>query len=187
MIDEDETKETSDETDSGEAPLMPDEDPSVEALLVRIAELEDKHQRALADAENVRRRAERQQAEAIAYGIMGFARDLLPVSDNLDRALKAAAGGSSEEGAVSFIEGVDVTRRELRAVLEKNGVTKIEPQGEKFDHNFHQAMGEIEHPEAASGTVAEVIQPGYLLRDRLLRPAMVLVAKGAKNGEAEGR
>lgn len=160
-----------------------DEEHVVETLLARIAELEDKRQRALADAENVRRRAERQQVETIAYANTAFARDLLSVSDNLDRALETGAADPSAEGGAAFAEGVEMTRRELRAVLEKNGVTRIEPEGEKFDHNLHQAMGEVDDPEAAPGTIVEVIQPGYLLRDRLLRPAMVLVAKGAKNDE----
>ncbi|MCH8202569.1 MAG: nucleotide exchange factor GrpE [Proteobacteria bacterium] len=162
-----------------------DEEQVVETLLARIAELEDKRQRALADAENVRRRAERQQAETIAYANTAFARDLLSVSDNLDRALETGAGDPSAEGSAAFVEGVEMTRRELRAVLERNGVSKIEPLGEKFDHNFHQAMGEVDVADAAPGTVVEVIQSGYLLRDRLLRPAMVLVAGGAKNGEAK--
>lgn len=162
-----------------------DEEQVVETLLARIAELEDKRQRALADAENVRRRAERQQAETIAYANTAFARDLLSVSDNLDRALETGAGDPSAEGNAAFVEGVEMTRRELRAVLERNGVSKIEPLGEKFDHNFHQAMGEVDVADVAPGTVVEVIQSGYLLRDRLLRPAMVLVAGGAKNGEAK--
>ncbi len=166
--------------DSDEA----DEEQVVETLLARITELEDKRQRALADAENVRRRAERQQAETIAYANTAFARDLLSVSDNLDRALEIGAGDPSAEGSAAFVDGVEATRRELRAVLERNGISRIDPLGDKFDHNFHQAMGEADVPEEAPGTIVEVIQPGYLLRDRLLRPAMVLVAGGAENGEA---
>ena len=167
--------------DSDEA----DEEQVVKTLLARIAELEDKRQRALADAENVRRRAERQQAETIAYANTAFARDLLSVFDNLDRALETGAGDPSAEGSAAFVEGVEMTRRELRAVLERNGVSRIDPLGENFDHNLHQAMGEVDAPEAAPGTIVEVIQSGYLLRDRLLRPAMVLVAKGTKNETAE--
>lgn len=172
------------EENGGEADEA-DEEQVIETLLARIAELEDKRQRALADAENVRRRAERQQAETIAYANTAFARDLLSVSDNLDRALETGAADPSAEGSAAFVEGVEATRRELRAVFERNGVSKIDPLGEKFDHNFHQAMCEVDDPEAVPGTIVEVIQSGYLLRDRLLRPAMVAVAKGAKNGAAD--
>jgi molecular chaperone GrpE len=171
--------------ENGDDPDEVAEEQVVDTLLERIAELEDKRQRALADAENVRRRAERQQAEAIVYANTAFARDLLSVSDNLERALEAGAGDQSSEGIVAFVEGVEMTQRELQGVLEKNGVSRIESLGDKFDHNFHQAMGEIDHPEAKPGTIVEVIQPGYLLRDRLLRPAMVLVSKGAKDGDTE--
>lgn len=153
------------------------------ALLERIADLEDKRQRALAEAENVRRRAERQQAEAIAYANTAFARELLSISDNLDRALAACDQESSDDGLEPIIEGIEMTRRELRSVFEKHGVSRIEPLGEKFDHNLHQAMFEIEDAEAEPGEIVEVVQPGYTLRERLLRPAMVGVAKAPEGSE----
>ena len=176
--------EVSTESESDDDSNAMTEEQMTEALLERIAELEDKWQRSLADAENVRRRSERQQAEAIAYANTAFARELLSISDNLDRALAAGTEDPSVEDLAQIVEGVEMTRRELRSVFEKHGVKRIEPQGEKFDHNFHQAVAEVEDSEAAPGTIVDLIQPGYILKDRLLRPAMVTVAKARKEGKA---
>ena len=143
----------------------------------RIAELEaeaqalrDERLRALAEVENMRRRSERERREASRYGAAGLARDLLGVADNLRRAL--ASGGG--EG---LLEGVEMVERELSAAFARHHVARIEAEGERFDHNRHQAMFEIETADAEPGTIVQVMQDGYVLHDRLLRPAMVGVAK----------
>ncbi len=151
----------------------------------RIAELEaeaqalrDERLRALAEVENMRRRSERERGEASRYGATGLARDLLGVADNLRRALESGAG----EG---LMEGVEMVERELSAAFARHHIARIEAEGERFDHNRHQAMFEVESADAEPGTVVQVVQDGYLLHDRLLRPAMVGVAKAPAAVEAE--
>ena len=151
------------------------------ALEAQVAELKDKYLRAYAEAENTRRRAERDVADARAYSIAGFARDMLAVADNLGRALEAVdpAAREAAEGTLrALLDGVDLTGRELLKALEKHGVKKLEPIGQKFDPNFHQAMFEIPDDTVPAGTVVQVVQPGYGIGDRVLRPALVGVAKG---------
>ena len=168
------------EAESGEAAAdeQPAEPPTPPTPEEQIAELKDKLLRALAENENVRRRAERQQSEASQYAITGFARDILSIADNLHRALEAIPEGvrDSEEGE-TFVSGIELTERELLNALERHGIRKIMPEGEKFDHNLHQAVFEVEDTDAPAGTVVQVVQPGYVIKDRLLRPAMVGVAK----------
>ncbi|MFK7941919.1 MAG: nucleotide exchange factor GrpE [Paracoccaceae bacterium] len=155
-----------------------------ELLVARFAELEaerdafkDKWARALAEAENVRRRAERDKADAQAYGGTKLARDMLNVYDNLERALKAADETLREEHG-SFLEGVELTQRELINAFSKHKIATITPEvGEKFDPNRHQAMFEAPIPGAETGTVIECMQDGFVISDRLLRPALVGVAK----------
>ena len=151
----------------------------------RIAELEaeaqalrDERLRALAEVENMRRRGERERSEASRYGATGLARDLLGVADNLRRALESGGG----EG---LMEGVGMVERELSAAFARHHIARIEAEGERFDHNRHQAMFEVETADAEPGTVVQVVQDGYLLHDRLLRPAMVGVAKAPETAEAE--
>lgn len=154
---------------------------STEALVKEVAELKDRLLRTLAEMENLRRRTEREVADARAYGISGFAHDLLGVADNLRRALDAIGAEPREALApplMAFIEGVELTERELLKVLEKNGVRRFDPQGEKFDPNVHQAMFEVPDPTKPAGTVAQVMQAGYMIGERVLRPALVGVAKG---------
>ena len=146
------------------------------------AEYKDKLLRTLAEMENLRRRTEREVADARAYGIAGFARDVLAVADNMHRALEAIGPELREEGDAgvkSLIEGVELTERELLKSLEKNGVRKFSPQGEKFDPNLHQAMYEVPDSDVLPGHVAQVMQAGYMIGDRVLRPALVGVAKAA--------
>jgi molecular chaperone GrpE len=153
----------------------------VETLARENAENKDKLLRALAEMENLRRRAERQVADAREYGIAGFARDVLAVADNMDRALKALDDElreKAEPGIKALLDGVELTERELHKVLEKHGVKKFEPKGEKFDPNFHQAMYEVPDPSLPNGTVAQVAQAGYMIGERVLRPALVGIAKG---------
>jgi molecular chaperone GrpE len=151
----------------------------IAALEAEVAEHKDRALRALAEAENVRRRTERDRADAQKYAVSGFARDLLAAADNLRRALDSLpAEEAKDDKTRALIEGVAATERELLAAFERNGLKRIDPKGEKFDHNFHQAIFEAENSGQPAGTVVEVLQPGYVLHDRLLRPAMVGVAKG---------
>jgi molecular chaperone GrpE len=146
------------------------------------AEFKDKLLRTLAEMENLRKRTEREVLDARMYGIAGFARDVLAVADNMHRAL-AAIGPELREAAdakvKALIEGVELTERELLKSLEKNGVKKFSPEGEKFDPNVHQAMYEVPTSDLPPGQVAQVIQAGYMIGDRVLRPAMVAVSKAA--------
>jgi molecular chaperone GrpE len=154
-------------------------DPLAEAAR-EAAEYKDKLLRTLAEMENLRKRTEREVSDARLYGNAGFARDVLQVADNMHRAL-AAIGPELRQAAdanvKALIEGVDLTERELLKVLEKHGVKKFSPEGERFDPNVHQAMYELESADLPPGHVAQVIQAGYMLSDRVLRPAMVAVTK----------
>jgi len=143
------------------------------------ADLKDKLLRTLAETENVRRRAEREAQNAAKYGIERFAKDLLDVADNLRRAIASVPEHQvNDELTRTLLAGVAATERGLLAAFERNGVRRLDPKGERFDHNFHQAVFEAENTGKPAGTVIEVLAPGYLLHDRLLRPAMVGVAKG---------
>jgi molecular chaperone GrpE len=150
----------------------------IASLEAELAEQKDRLLRALAETENVRRRAQREREDASKYAIAGFAKDLLSVADNLRRALESVPQSEvRDERTRSLLEGVAATERELLGVFERHGVTRIDPKGEGFDHNLHQAIFEAERPGEPGGTIIEVLQPGYVLHDRLLRPAMVGVAK----------
>jgi molecular chaperone GrpE len=156
-------------------------DPVAEARR-EAAEFKDKLLRTLAEMENLRKRTEREVVDARLYGTAGFARDVLAVADNMHRAL-AAIGLELRDAAdaklKAFIEGVELTERELLKMLEKNGVKKFSPLGEKFDPHLHQAMYEVQTSDQPPGQVAQVIQAGYMIGDRVLRPAMVAVSKAA--------
>src|SRR5579863_2339730 len=147
------------------------------------AELKDRLLRTLAEMENLRKRTAREVTDARVYGIASFARDLLGVADNMRRALETvtpAMRESAEPGVKAFIEGVELTERELEKALEKSGVRRFDPRGEKFDPNFHQAMFEVPNPSVAAGSIVEVVQPGYKIGERVLRPALVGVSKGGQ-------
>lgn len=144
-------------------------------------DLKDKVLRTVAEMENLRRRTTREVTDAKSYSAANFARDMLAVSDNLRRAIDAVPEEAKEEGSAglaSLIEGVEMTEREMVNALEKNGVKKLDPKGEKFDPNFHQAMFEVPNPEVPNNSVIEVVQEGYSIGTRVLRPAMVGIAKG---------
>jgi len=146
-----------------------------------LAETKDRLLRTLADMDNMRKRTEREVADARAYGISNFARDILGVADNMHRAMAALdeeLRAKDDEPTKVLLEGVELTERELMNVLEKHGVKRIEPLGQKFDPNRHQAMYEIEDVSVPAGSVIQVMQAGYLIGDRVLRPALVAVAKG---------
>lgn len=169
------------ENDAAAEPQVANENNPVTVLEAQVAELRDRFLRAVAEAENVRKRAERDVADERVYGITGFARDILVVADNLARTLDAVAAEarSSAEGPLkALLEGVELTDRELQKALAKNGIRRIDPQGEKFDPNFHQAVFEVPDASVPAGMVAQVIQPGYAIGSRVLRPAMVGVSKG---------
>jgi len=157
----------------------PSPETRVTELEAELAEYKDRLLRALAETENVRRRAQREREDASKYAIAGFAKDLLSAADNLRRALESLPESEAkDERTRSLLAGVAATERELLGVFERHGIKRIDPKGEVFDHNFHQAIFEAERPDQPGGSVVEVLQPGYVLHDRLLRPAMVGVAKG---------
>lgn len=145
------------------------------------AEMKDRLLREAADKENLRRRLEREKEDAAKYAAGKFAKDILSVADNLRRALQSAPvaiEGEAGEPLRNLLAGIEATERELLAVFERNGISRVDPQGEKFDPNLHQAMFEIEDPTVAAGTVLQVVAAGYVQHGRLLRAAMVGVSKG---------
>ncbi len=171
---------------AGEAASSPEADP-VAVLEAEKADLKDKLLRLMADMENLRRRTEREVADARTYAVANFARDMLNVADNVRRAIESvpAEASRSAEGAFKgLIEGIDLTERDLLKTLERHGVKKLEPQGQKFDPNLHQAMFEVPNPEVPNGTVVQVVQSGYVIGERVLRPALVGVAKGGPKAAA---
>ena len=154
---------------------------AVVRLVKENEELKDRALRLAAEMENLRRRTARDVQDARAYAIANFARDMLQVSDNLNRALEALPPGAREgddAGFKALVEGVEITDRAMLAALERHGVRKLDPQGERFDPHFHQAMFEVSNPDVPTGTVVQVVQTGYIIGERVLRPAMVGVAKG---------
>jgi len=170
-----ESFDTKDET-------TPDPHSVIEKLVSENSELKDRALRALAETENMRRRSDREAADARTYAVTNFARDMLSVIDNMERAL---ASVGPEPRAVAdgllktLIEGVELTAKDLASVLVRHGVKRLDPQGEKFDPNFHQAMFEAPDPNVPSGAVSQVVQSGWRIGDRVLRPALVGVSKGA--------
>ncbi len=157
-----------------------DGDPT-EALLAENADLKDRVLRTMAEMENLRRRTDKDVRDARQYAASGFARDMLAVSDNLRRALEAVSDetrAAADDAMRALIEGVEMTEREMLNQLEKNGVKRIDPAGEKFDPNFHQAMFEVPNTEVPNNTVVQVMQSGYMIGERVLRPALVGVSKG---------
>ncbi|HEX3937539.1 MAG TPA: nucleotide exchange factor GrpE [Xanthobacteraceae bacterium] len=157
-------------------------DPAPSTALEREhAEMRDRLLRTLAEMENLRKRTDREVADSRLYGVSSFARDVLGVADNMRRALDAVAPelrASAESGVKALIDGVELTERELLKALEKNGVRQFTPQGEKFDPNLHQAMFEVPDVTVPAGSVVQVVQPGYMIGERVLRPALVGVSKG---------
>lgn len=161
-------------------------DPVAEAAKAN-AELKDQLLRTLAEMENLRKRTEREVADARAYGITTFARDVLAVADNIQRALDATGSewkAQADAPGRALFEGVELTERELLKVLEKHGVKRLEPQGQKFDPHLHQAMFEVPDASVPAGTVVQVLQAGFVIGDRILRPALVGVAKGGPKPSA---
>jgi molecular chaperone GrpE len=167
---------------AGQAPAgEPDPFLVLENLRRENTELKDKVLRTLAEMENQRRRAEREVADAKAYGVTSFARDMLTFADNLRRAAESAPAGAREpEGAAlkTLIEGIELTERDFLSRLGKYGIKKLEPLGAKFDPNMHEALFEVPDETAPNGTVVQVVEDGFAIGDRVLRPAKVGVARG---------
>jgi len=157
-----------------------DPDP-VETLAAEHAEMRDRLMRTMADMENLRRRTEREKLDASRYAIGRFAEDVLSVGDNLVRALATvddATRAAADEATKNLIEGIEMTERGLQNVLSRHGITRIDPEGDRFDPHLHQAMFEVENPDVPAGTVVQVVQAGYTIGERTLRPALVGVSKG---------
>jgi len=152
----------------------------IEAMMAENADMRDPLLRTMADMENLRKRTEREKSDTARYAISSFARDVLTVGDNLRRTVEHVPpdAAAQDPALKSFLDGVELTERELLNVLERHGVTRIDPLGARFDPNFHQAMYEVEKNDVPEGTVVDVMQGGYTIGERCLRPALVAVAKG---------
>jgi molecular chaperone GrpE len=160
-------------------------DVALETLRAENADLKDRVLRTVAEMENLRKRTEREVADTRSYAIAGFARDMLSATDALSRALMvlpAEARENADATLKSLIDGIEMTEREMQRLLAKHGVTPIEAEGQKFDPHKHQAMFEVPDPSRPEGTVVQVVQTGFAIGDRILRPAMVGVAKGGPKG-----
>lgn len=166
---------TSDDTATSQEPDR------IAQLEAEKTDLKEKLLRTLADMENLRRRTERESADARTYAVANFARDMLTVADNFQRAIDSVPADAREAGhpaLKALIEGIELTEREMLKTLERYGVKRLDPEGERFDPNLHQAMFEVPNSEVPSGTVVQVVQTGYVIGERVLRPALVGVAKG---------
>ena len=171
---------SSEPEDTGKEPL--------EALEEQVKELKDQLLRSVAELDNYRKRTEREKEQLRKFGIANFAKDLLSAADNLRRAVESGPTEleGADENVKNLIVGVEMTEKELLSAFEKNGVRKIDPMGEKFDYNFHQAMFEVETDKEKPGLVMQVLQSGYAIADRVLRPAMVGVSKTHTPDQPEG-
>ena len=168
--------------DQEEAKISPED--LIEKLNEEITSLKDQRLRAIAELENFRKRAEKDQSDALKYGISNFAKEIINIRDNIERAQSSISDEAKNNEAIkSVIEGIDLIAQSVVSTFEKIGIKKIESLNEKFDHNLHQAMMEIENEELEPGTIVQELIPGYTLHDRLLRPAMVGVSKKSKKNE----
>jgi molecular chaperone GrpE len=169
--------------------LAQSQDDQIEALAAESAELKERLLRAMADMENLRKRTEREKAEASLYAATAFARDLLSVADSMDRALQSVpeeGRDQLDEATRNLLAGIEVTHKELLNVFSRHGIARIEPMGEKFDPHFQQAMFEVPDASVPAGTVVQVMQAGYTIGERCLRPAMVGVAKAPPEEQDSG-
>jgi molecular chaperone GrpE len=169
-----------------ESLIKDEEKPTEENLLDQIEQLRDEKLRLLAEMENLRKRSDRDKVDSIKYGCINLARDILSPDDNLSRALGAIPDDEKKSETVNnLIDGLKMVQKEFSTILEKHGVKKIETLKQKFDHNLHQAMVEIENDDVDPGTIIQEMQSGYTMHDRLLRPSMVGVSKKVQNDEKE--
>ena len=156
----------------------------IEKLNEEITGLKDQRLRAIAELENFRKRAEKDQSDALKYGISNFAKEIINIRDNIERAQSSISEeAKNNESIKSVIEGIDLIAQSVVSTFEKIGIKKIESLNEKFDHNLHQAMMEIENDDLEPGAIVQELRPGYTLHDRLLRPAMVGVSKKTKKND----
>jgi molecular chaperone GrpE len=168
----------------GEGESAEDTSDPIATLTAEVAATKEQLLRALAETENVRQRASKDREESRKYAITAFARELLSVADNLRRALDSVPEEMrGDEALAGVVSGIEMTEREFLSTLERHDIRRIDPLGEKFDHNFHQAVFEVADSDAPPGTIVQVMQAGYVIADRLLRPAMVGVATQAANTE----
>ena len=168
--------------DQEEAEISPED--LIEKLNEEITSLKDQRLRAIAELENFRKRAEKDQSDALKYGISNFAKEIINIRDNIERAQSSISDEAKNNEAIkSVIEGIDLIAQSVVTTFEKIGIKKIESLNEKFDHNLHQAMMEIEKDDLEPGTIVQELIPGYTLHDRLLRPAMVGVSKKPKKND----
>mgnify|MGYP000503381982 FL=1 len=168
--------------DQEEAEISPED--LIEKLNEEITDLKDQRLRAIAELENFRKRAEKDQSDALKYGISNFAKEIINIRDNIERAQSSISDEAKNNEAIkSVIEGIDLIAQSVVSTFEKIGIKKIDSLNEKFDHNLHQAMMEIENDELDPGNIVQELIPGYTLHDRLLRPAMVGVSKKSKKNE----
>ncbi len=149
-----------------------------EALTKQVADMKDQLLRALAEAENIRRRSQKEREDTTKYAVTNFAREMLNVADNFRRALDATPKETGDKELKNLITGIEATERQMQAALEQFGIKKIEPLNQAFDPNFHRVMAEIDSADHPPGTIVQVLQPGYMIHDRLLREALVAVSKG---------
>jgi molecular chaperone GrpE len=158
----------------------------VAALQAEVGDLKDKWMRAHAEVENIRKRAERERDEATKYSIAKLARDIVAVGDNFQRAIDAVPAGAAEKDPAlkSFLDGVTMTERELLNALDRHGIKRVQPLNEQFNPHLHQAVAQVPRTDVPSGTIVEVYQAGYMIEDRVLRPAMVGVAQGGPKPSA---
>jgi molecular chaperone GrpE len=175
--------------DTAAEPTKPPQD-IIAALQAEVAELKDKWLRAHAEVENIRKRTEREREEAAKYSITKLARDIVAVGDNFQRAIDAVPAGAAERDPAlkSFLEGVTMTERELLNALDRHGIRRVQPLNEPFNPHLHQAVAQVPRPDVPPGTIVEVYQAGYMIEERVLRPAMVGVAQGGPkaSGGPEG-
>lgn len=158
----------------------PNADAIIAALRAEVADFKDKWLRAHAEVDNIRKRSEREKEEVAKYAVSKLARDIVNVGDNFQRAIDAVPAGAADQDPAlrSFLDGVTITERELLNVLERYGIRRTHPIGETFNPHQHQAVMEMERADVPAGTIVQVFQSGYIIEDRVLRPAMVAVAKG---------
>ena len=176
---EKEEKVSEEPKDQEDAEISPED--LIEKLNEEIVGLKDQRLRAIAELENFRKRAEKDQSDALKYGISNFAKEIINIRDNIERAQSSISDEAKNNEAIkSVIEGIDLIAQSVVSTFEKIGIKKIDSLNEKFDHNLHQAMMEIENDELDPGTIVQELIPGYTLHDRLLRPAMVGVSKKSK-------
>ncbi|MGB3718917.1 MAG: nucleotide exchange factor GrpE [Proteobacteria bacterium] len=170
-------------------PETPNFEARIAELEAQIADLTDRLLRAHAEMDNIRKRAEREKADITKYAITKFAGDVAVLSDNFQRALSAVPQHAIEQDSTlkALVEGVSMMEREFLNVLERHGVKRIDPLGQPFNPHFHDAVMEQQNPEVPNGTIVQVFQPGYMIEDRVIRPAMVVVAKGGPKATPAGK